>query len=143
MKRLLTSIFAAVALALGLLATPIHATADNGTGAFWVYDGANATGSSKFFNVGPNRTVQNWAALTYDNGSPLNNTVSSVRLSCGLSGTTFSSLDWFDLYDADIPSGTAYRQSTAGHSCVGGVYTFNVPAAINNKASSMVTHNGG
>lgn len=149
MRKRIAAFLGTLAFLFAFATAPVGAVAgDHGT--FWVFDGANGTGQWRGFDVYPNRTqtFSPGATTKYTGNCPggvcgyLNNTISSIELSCGVSGFVFHSTDWIDFYNLDIPSGTAYRITTALAACSNGVRTINFDSAHNNWAGSMVTHDG-
>lgn len=150
MKRLV-SILAILGLLVGVLATaPAASGAAGSHGTFWVFDGNAGSGQWRGFDVYPDRTYSMTPGATtkYTGNCPggvcgyLNNTINSIELSCGGSGFTFGAGDWIDFYNLDVPSGTAYRITTAVAPCSNGVRTFTFDAAHQNWAGSFVTHDG-
>lgn len=147
MKRIILAIALCLA-AIGATAPAAGAVTDNGTGVFWVYDSANGTGQYRDFNVGPNQTLL-ISTMKYVGGCPvggcgfMDNTISSVRLSCGSAATSFSALDYVLFYGSGTPSGTAYKVSRGTRTCSNGSILFVFDSTHNNWASSAVTHDGG
>jgi hypothetical protein len=152
MRRRFGSVLAVLGLLVGVLATaPTAGAAAGNHGTFWVFDGNGGTGQSHGFDVYPGRTqtLTPSSATKYVTNCPpgvgctyMNNTISSIQLSCGGTGFLFGSADWVDFYNLDVPSGTAYRITTAGTSCVNGVRTITFDSAHQNWAGSFVTHDG-
>lgn len=142
------AILAGVVLALAF-ALPVHASeADNGTGYFWLYDRSDGTGQYAGFSVGPDHSV-NFTTQHYTYNCPggvcssLNNTVSSIRLSCGSSATAFSTLDKVTFYAGDPYIGGTYGIVRGTRQCVNGSILIAFSSTYTNWAGSMVTHNGG
>lgn len=147
MKR---SKVAAIGAVLGLLvglftfSNSVSAVVDNGTGHYWLFSGANATGEYRDFNIGPSQTV-NFTGLHYNircSGScdPMENTVSSVEFSCGISGAAIDQNDTLTFYDIYPNIGTHQLvDPNYPAACVNGVILVNLTTA-NNIASSVITH---
>lgn len=147
MKRKILPILAALSLLLAF-ASPAQGIVSNGTGTFWMFNGSNATGAWRDFNIGPSQTLS-ISAFKYVGGCTggtcgddyMNNTVSSVQFSCGGAGEAIDQTDWVTFYANDTPSGTAYIvDPNYPGACVNGSIILNLPSAINNAASSAVTH---
>lgn len=147
-KSIIAAVLVLFALLLPALATPAQAVVDNGTGTFWLFNGTNGAGAWRDFNIGPDQTIS-ISALKYVGGCTggtcgddyMNNTVSSVRFSCGGAGSPVDNNDWIKFYAADFPSGTAYLYDPVyPGGCTNGFINMNLASNINNLASSAVTN---
>ena len=142
MKRAI-SLLAAASLFL-LIAPDASAVLDNGTGHYWLFEGANATGQYRDFNIGPSQTV-NLTGLNFQQNcggscTPMNNRVSSVKFSCGTIGSPIDQNDTLTFYDTYPNIGTHQLvDPNYPGSCVNGTILVNLTTA-NNLASSVVTH---
>jgi hypothetical protein len=141
-KRLI-AILSAVIL-VSLVASPAAAVLDNGTGHYWLFEGANQSGEYRDFNIGPSQTV-NLTGLYFQQNcggscTPMNNRVSSVAFSCGISGSAIDQSDWLTFYDIYPNVGTHQLvDPNYPGACVNGLIRINLTTA-NNLASSVITH---
>jgi hypothetical protein len=150
-KRLL-SLTAATILALSFAGPAAASTGDNGTGYFWVFDGLNGSGQWSGFGVpssGGQTILFSGSNAKYTGNCPditgckyMNNTISSVKLSCGTAASTFGQYDSVRLYNLDTPAGSYYNVTTALAPCSNGVRLINLPSAWQNVTGSMVVYNG-
>jgi hypothetical protein len=134
-------LFAAVALAVAISA-PASAA---GGGTFWLTDGSNGTGDARGFDILPERTV-NFAGLLYNSNcgascGSLDNSVSSIVFSCGVSGVTIDNTDWVKLFT--LGGGTGHwvlADPDYPAACSNGRITLNVVNTAEGGFSSMVTN---
>jgi len=142
MKRILVA-FSLISMLL--IAAPVSAVGDNGTGVFWLTSGSNGTGEARNFNIGPDH-LENLGALRYNSNCSgtcdfISNTASSVIFSCGTLGTPIDQNDAIHLYDTYPNIGThAYINPNYPGECSNGRIIKNLSSyAMDNKASGMIT----
>jgi hypothetical protein len=145
MRRLVAALL--IILGIGLYAAPAAAVADNGTGVFWLYSGANGTGEVRNFNIGPDQFSGAYTSLRYQSNCSgtcdyLNNTVSSVRFSCGSLGTPIDDNDYVRFYDLTSADGPYLTVNPSYPSqCAGGTILYNMSwNGWDNRAGSHVTN---
>jgi hypothetical protein len=138
MKRILVGLGLVAALVF-VSAPAASAVTDNGTGIFWLYDGANGTGHWRDYNMGPSG-LHDLTSATYVQGGSMNNTVSSIVFSCGASGSAIDPGDNVVFYAANNGTGTSQIVAPNYPSeCSNGVIKRNL-TTDNNIASSFRTN---
>jgi hypothetical protein len=138
MKRILVGLGLVAALVF-VSAPAASAVTDNGTGIFWLYDGANGTGHWRDYNMGPSG-LHDLTSATYVQGGSMNNTVSSIVFSCGSSGSAIDPGDNVVFYNASNGTGTSQIVAPNYPSeCSNGVIKRNL-TTDNNIASSFRTN---